>query len=180
MITDKEEAGDGKTREVNKSMSRAVKIIHISLSVIAWGIFIASLVRFAVVWNSLPENLGIHFASDGQFDMISKKIYATYPYIVTIAALAFFELSALLSRKMKSGVKISEAGDGKTRTALALLLDVFKFGFSFFFAGVWADCVIRQRPLNTLIPAAVMLIMVLAFCVFVIAAIVIKVKNPPE
>lgn len=161
-------------------MSRAVKIIHISLSVIAWGIFIASLVRFIVVWGSLPENIGIHFASDGQFDMISKKSYAAYPYIVSLVALAFFEVSELLSKKIKMGLKISEKGDLKIRAALKILLDVFKLGFSFFFAGIWADCVIRQHPLNTHIPAAVMLIMVLAFCVFVIAAIVIKVKNPPE
>lgn len=161
-------------------MNKAVKIIHISHNVIAWVIFIASLIRFAAVWSSLPENLGIHFASDGNFDMISKKSYAAYPYIVSIAALAFFELSGLLSRKIKPGAKISEKGDLKIRTALKLLLDVFKLGFSFFFAGVWADCVIRQRPLDTRIPAAVMLIMAAAFCGFVIAAIVIKVKNPPE
>lgn len=161
-------------------MGRTVKIIHIALTAIAWGIFIASLIRFAAAWSSLPENIGIHFASDGNFDMISKKSYAAYPYIVTIAALAFFELAALFSGKIKMGLKISEGGDLKIRTALKLLLDVFKLGFSFFFAGVWADCVIRQRPLDTRIPAAVMLIMFSAFCAFVIAAIVIKVKNPPE
>lgn len=161
-------------------MDRTVKIIHISLTVIAWGIFIASLIRFAVVWSSLPENIGIHFASDGQFDMISDKSYAAYPYIVTIAALVVFEISALLSKKIKTGVKISQNGDRKIRMTLGLLLDGFKLGFSFFFSGVWADCVIRQRPLNTAIPAAVMLIMFILFCVFVIAAIVIKIKNPPE
>lgn len=161
-------------------MGRTVKIIHIALTAIAWGIFIASLIRFAAAWSSLPENIGIHFASDGQFDMISKKSYAAYPYIVTIVALAFFELSALLSKKIKTDVRISEKGNLKIRAALKILLDIFKIGFSFFFSGVWADCVIRQRPLNTSIPAAVMLIMAAAFCAFVIAAIVIKVKNPPE
>lgn len=158
-------------------MNKPVKIIHIAFTAAAWGIFIASLIRLAAVWSTLPENLGIHFASDGNFDMISRKSYAAYPYIVSIAALAFCELSALLSRKIKTGVKISEAGDRKIRTALALLLDVFKLGFSFFFAAVWADCVIRQRPLDTRIPAAVMLIMFSAFCAFVIAAIVIKVRD---
>lgn len=161
-------------------MSRAVKIIHISLTAAARGIFAASLMRFAVVWSSLPENIGIHFASNGQFDMISKKSYAAYPYIVSLAALAFFEVSAMLSKKIKTCVRISKKGDLKIRAALKILLDIFKLGFSFFFSGVWADCVIRQHPLDTNIPAAVMLIMVLAFCVFVIAAIVIKVKNPPE
>lgn len=161
-------------------MRRMIKIIHIALTVISWGIFIASLIRYAVVWDSLPDRLGIHFADDGEFDVIGSKTGAAYPYIVSIVALVFCEISALLSRKIKIGLKISEKGDIKIRTALGILLDVIKLGFSFFFSGVWADCVIRQRPLNTAVPAAVMLIMFFMFCVFVISSIVIKIKNPPE
>lgn len=161
-------------------MIRITKTIHIALTVISWGIFILSLIRFAVVWNSLPDRLGIHFADNGEFDVIGSKTGAGYPYLVSIIALVFCEVSALLSKKIKSGVRISEKGDIKIRTALRLLLDFFKLGFSFFFSGVWADCVIRQHPLNTGIPAAVMLIMFFMFLVFVTASIVIKIKNPPE
>ena len=161
-------------------MSRITKTIHIALTVISWGIFLLSLIRFAVVWNSLPDRLGIHFADNGEFDVIGSKTGAGYPYLVSIIALVFCEVSALLSKKIKSGIKISEKGDIKIRTALRLLLDFFKLGFSFFFSGVWADCVIRQHPLNTGIPAAVMLIMFFMFLVFVIASIKIKIKNPPE
>lgn len=161
-------------------MSRITKTIHIALTGISWGIFILSLIRIAVVWNSLPDMIGIHFASNGEFDIIDSKIQAAYPYLVSIAALVFFEISALLSKKIKPGMKISEKGDVKIRTALGMLLDIFKLGFSFFFSGVWADCVIRQHPLNTNIPAAIMLIMFFSFVVFVIASIVIKIKNPPE
>lgn len=138
-----------------------------------------SLIRFAAVWNSLPDKLGIHFASDGEFDVIGSKYGAAYPYLVSIIALVFCEFSALLSKKIKPGMKLSENGDIKIRTALKMLLDIFKFGFSFFFSGVWADCVIRQQPLDANIPAAVMLIMFLAFIVFVIDIIVIKIKDPP-
>lgn len=161
-------------------MSRITKTIHIALTGISWGIFILSLIRIAVVWNSLPDMIGIHFASNGEFDIIDSKIQAAYPYLVSIAALVFFEISALLSKKIKPGMKISEKGDVKIRTALGMLLDIFKLGFSFFFSGVWADCVIRQHPLNTNIPAAIMLIMFFSFVVFVIASIVIKIKNQPE
>lgn len=161
-------------------MIRITKTIHIALTVISWGIFILSLIRFAVVWNSLPDRLGIHFADNGEFDVIGSKTGAGYPYLVSIIALVFCEVSALLSKKIKSGIRISEKGDIKIRTALRLLLDFFKLGFSFFFSGVWADCVIRQHPLNTGIPAAVMLIMFFMFLVFVTASIVIKIKNPPE
>ena len=161
-------------------MGRIIKIVHIILTAIAWGIFILSLIRFAVVWNSLPDKLGIHFADNGEFDIIGSKKNAAYPYIISIIALVFCEVSALLSKKIKMGIKISEKGDTIIRTALITLLDISKLGFSFFFAGVWADCVIRQHPLNTDIPAAVMLIMFLAFAAFVIASIVIKIKYPPE
>ncbi len=161
-------------------MSRIIKTIHIAFTVISWGIFIASLIRIAVVWDSLPDKLGIHFADDGEFDVIGSKTGAAYPYIVSIAALVFCEISALLSKKIKMGMKISDRGNMKIRTALGLLLDIIKLGFSFFFSGVWADCVIRQHPLNTAVPATVMLIMFFMFCVFVTAAIVIKIKNPPE
>lgn len=161
-------------------MGRIIKTIHIALTGISWGIFIMSLIRIVVVWNSLPDRIGVHFADNGEFDVIGSKIGAGYPYLVSIIALVFCEISALLSKKIKMGMKISEKGDIQIRTALGMLLDIFKLGFSFFFSVVWADCVIRQHPLNTDIPAAVMLIMFFMFLVFVIASIVIKIKNPPE
>lgn len=161
-------------------MGKIIKIIHIALTVIAWGIFITSLIRIVIVWNSLPDRIGIHFDTNGEFDVFDSKSNAAYPYIVTLGALVFCEVSALLSKKIKMGVKISEKGDKKIRAALRMLLDITKLGFSFFFSGVWADCVIRQRPLNTNIPAAAMLIMVLSFLGFIIASIIIKIKDHPE
>ena len=161
-------------------MDKITRIIHIALTVIAWGIFVSSLIRFAAVWDSLPDRIGIHFDSDGGFDVIGSKNDAAYPYIVSIIALVSCEGLALLSKKIKMGMKISEKGDAKIRTALVLLLDISKLGFSFFFSGVWADCVISQRPLDTGIPAAIVLIMLLSFLAFVIAAVVIKIKCPPE
>lgn len=161
-------------------MGRIIKTIHIALTVISWGIFMLSLIRIAVVWNSLPDKIGVHLASNGEFDVIDSKNYAVYPYLVSIVALVFCETSALLSKKIKMGMKISEKGDIKIKTAFRMLLDISKLGFSFFFSGVWADCVIRQHPLNTNIPVAIMLIMFFIFFVFVIASIVIKIKNPPE
>lgn len=161
-------------------MSRIIKTIHIALTGISWGIFILSLIRIVVVWDTLPDKLGIHFASDGEFDLTAGKNGAAYPYLVSSAALVFCEISAVLSNKIKPGLKISEKGDIKIRTALKILLDIIKLGFSFFFSGIRADCVIRRHPLNPNVPAAVMLIMFPAFLVFVIAVIVIKIKNPPE
>lgn len=161
-------------------MGRTIKAIHIVFTVITWGIFTLSLIRIAVVWDSLPDKIGVHFDGNGEFDLIDSKIYAAYPYLVSLASLVFCEVLSLLSKKIKLGMKISEKGDIKIRTMLGMFLDILKLGFCFFFSGVWADCVIRQHPLNTNIPTAVMLIIFFIFFIFVISSMVIKIKNPPE
>lgn len=139
-----------------------------------------NLIRIAVVWDSLPDEIGVHFASNGEFDMIDSKNYVAYPYIFSIAVLVFCEISALLSDKIKMGLKINQKGDIKIRTALKILLDISKLGFTLFFAGIWADCVIRQIPIHTDTASFIALAMLISFFIFIIAVIVIKIKNPPE
>lgn len=46
-------------------MGILINKIPIALTVISRG-FISSLLQIAVVWNSLPDMLGIHFASNGE------------------------------------------------------------------------------------------------------------------
>lgn len=169
----------GKKERRCGTMGRIIKTMHIVLTVISWEILVFSMIRIAVVWNTLPDNIGVHFDSNGEFDVIGSKNYAAYPYVVSLVSLVLCEISALLSKKIKMGMQISEEGDKKIRMALGLLFDIFKLGLSFFFSGVWADCVIRQHSLNTNISVVVMLVMFLAFLVFVAAAIVIKIRNRP-
>lgn len=161
-------------------MNRIIKIIHVVLTVIAWVIFLSSLIRIAVVWNSLPDMLGVHFDSNGDFDVTDSKKYIAYPCLISLAALAFFEISALLSRKINIGMNISEKGDRQIRTMLSMLFDMSKLLFSFFFSGIWIDCVIRQYPLNPDIPTVITLMLLFLFLLFVIISIVIRSKNPPD
>ncbi|MDE5883460.1 MAG: hypothetical protein K2H29_00025 [Oscillospiraceae bacterium] len=161
-------------------MRKIMKTMHITLTVISWEIFMVSLMRIALVWNALSDKIGVHFASNGEFDVMDSKNYIAYPCLISIVALVLCEISILLSKKIKTGMKISEKGDIKIRTALEMFLDIFKLAFSFFFSGIWIDCVIRQHPLNTNIPVAIMLTMFFIFFVFIIAAILIKTNNPPE
>lgn len=160
-------------------MGRITKVIHIVLTVAAWGIFLGSLIRLAVVWTSLPDVLGVHFDGNGEFDVFDSKTFICYPYLAALAALVFCEAAVFISKKINTGIKMSKKGEMKFKTALVMLLDISKMSFSFFFAGVWADCVIRQNPLDTNIPNSFVLVLFISFIVFVIAAIVIKIKNPP-
>lgn len=161
-------------------MSKVIKILYITITSISWVIFIVSLIRVIIIWDSLPDKIGVHFASNGEFDVFDNKNYIAYPYFIAVMNLVFCEILAILSKKIKLGMKISEKGDSQIRTAFQMLLAMLKLAFSFFFSGVWADCVIRQRPLNTNIPVAIMLIIFFTFFVFIIVSVVIKIKNPPE
>lgn len=160
-------------------MGRITKVVHIVLTVAAWGILFCSLIRLAVVWDSLPDELGVHFDGNGEFDAFDSKTFICYPYLIALAALGFCETAVFISKKINTGIKMSKKGETKFKTALVMILDISKFLFSFFFAGVWADCVIRQHPLDTNIPNFFVLVLFISFIVFVIAAIVIKIKNPP-
>ena len=161
-------------------MGRITKVVHIVLTAAAWGIFFGSLIRLAVVWDTLPDVIGVHFDGNGEFDLFDSKMLIAYPYLAALIALVFCDAAALLSKKINTGMKISENGERKFKTALVMLLDISKLSFSFFFAGVWADCIIKQNPLDPNIPTFLMLVLLISFIIFVISAIVIKIKNPPE
>lgn len=158
-------------------MNKAVKITHISLSVFAWGIFALSIIRTAIVWKSLPHIIGVHFASNGTFDVFDSKWYIAYPYAIALIALIICEIIAFLSGKMRLGLRISEAGGRKIRSALKLQSSVTKLCLSFFFSGVWTDCIIRQQPLNTSFAVFTLMAVLLSLVLFTTYTLIIRLRD---
>lgn len=161
-------------------MPKAVRIIHKAAAALKWVIFIVAVLRIALKWSSLPEMIGVHFASDGSFDVTAEKYYAFYPYAVTLVTLLLSWAGAFAVTKVNPGLKLSSRGEALFRGAVVLLIDVISLGIVIFFGGVWVDCVLRQRPLNTVIPSVVLYAMMAAFAVFFIAAIVIRLTDPAK
>lgn len=157
-------------------MTKKIKIIHITITAIAWEIFIFSLIRLLLTYNSLADQIGVHFAANGKFDVIAGKRFAAYPYVASLISLMLCEIFALLSQKVSIGLKVSKMGEKKLREGFVILLDVFKFELSFFFAGVWADCVIRQHFLNTAIPTTILLMILISFIIFIVFSIIVKIR----
>lgn len=158
-------------------MPKQVKIIHIVITIMAWGILIYSLIHLLITYQSLAEEIGVHFGGNGEFDVIDNKRYIAYPYIVSLIFLVLGELFAFLTWKIKMGIKISEIGEKKMRSAFVMLLDLMKVCISFFFAGVWADRVMRQRPLNTDIPVIILWILFIAWIAFAVYIIIVKIRD---
>ena len=158
-------------------MGKVFKTAHISLTAAAWGIFAVSLIRTAAVLKTLSDEIGVHFASDGSFDVFASKRYIAYPYIITLLALLFCETIAHFSPKMRLGLKVSEAGARKIISALKLQTDAAKLCVSFFFAGVWADCVIRQRPLDTSFAVFTLIAIFLSIILFAAFALAVRITD---
>ncbi len=155
-------------------MEKTAKIICKILNILAWSLFILSLIRMAMAWNTLPDEIGIHFNSDGGFDSKRSKILGFYPYLISLLTLVFFGVCGFFSNKIKSGLKINSKGDMIIRQQIKLSIYIIQLNVVFFFSGEWADAVIRQRSLNTAIPVLSLYIFMLLLLFLVINVIVIR------
>ncbi len=156
-------------------MEKITKIVSLTLNILAWSVFVISLIRMAVVWNGLPDEIGIHFNSDGNFDAKRSKILAFYPYLISLLTLAFFGICGFLVNKIKSGLKVNKTGDMIIRSQLKLTVFITQLNVVFFFSGEWADAVIRQRRLNIVIPVLSVCIFMLLLLLLVVSIIIIRI-----
>ena len=157
-------------------MDKQFKVFRIVITIIAWVMFVASLIFLAFSWNALPDTIGVHFnPPTGEFDLYDEKIYALYPYGVWFGAMLVLEIAGILVNKIKTGMKIMAEGEKIFRRVTFILLDVIKICLSIFWLN-WAICVIRQTQMIVWIPLAVSEIVRIAFVLFLIVVIVIRIK----
>lgn len=154
----------------------SAKIIHVIVTILAWTMFGASLIYLAIKWNALPDTIGVHFnPPTGEFDLYDEKIFALYPYGVWFGAMLVLEIAGILVNKIKTGMKIMAEGERVFRRITFILLDVIKICLSIFWLN-WSICVIRQTQMIVWIPLAVSEVVRIAFVLFLIAVIVIRIK----
>ena len=162
-----------------EKLRKLLKVLNVGATILAWGILALGFVRMLIAYPSLPESLGMHFGPNGEFDLFGNKaeIFTLfYPCIVSLIFLIVYEVLAFISKRVKTGLKINETGERMIREAIAILLDVLKWIFSFFYAGVWVDCVIHQHALNTTIPVVLVAVGFCLFAMCVVFLIVVRIK----
>ena len=153
--------------------------MHKISTIISLVLILIGVIRTLFVYKYLPDNIGVHFAADGSFDVIvnkSKLLYIGYPYIVSLVIVLLFDLFIHISNKIRLGLKINKKGEDIVKSGFKLFVDIFKFSWVFFLSVIWSDCVIRQYYLNTNIPVIIMLIQFIIIIVFIIFVIVIRNK----
>ena len=166
-----------------RKMEKLLKVFHFGVTLLAWGILVVGFVRMLIAYPSLPETVGMHFGPNGEFDLFGNKTETFtlfYPCIVSLIFLVVYEVLAFVSKRVKTGLNVNETGERMIREAIAILLDVLKWIFSFFYAGVWVDCVIRQHALNTTIPVVLVVVAICLFAICVMFLIAVRIKFSKE
>ena len=159
-------------------MDKSRKItVHLVMTAAAWLIFAVCLIRFLAAYGSLEDEIGIHFAGDGSFDVIDKKVFGFYPFIVSVITLVICAVLNLLVNKVKVSKKVTERGAELMRFGVRSYIDLFRLGMVFFFSGVWSDCVIRQNPLDTRIPNSITLTLFGGLLALIVFMTVVRIKH---
>lgn len=128
-------------------MNKKISVIHHILFFFSIFLLAASLVFYLSKWSSYPEEIGIHFAPDGQYDVIASKFYGFYPHVAGGIAIAGLTFSGYLIHHKKTGLSVSEKGEQLFKTELCLTLDCLSVLLSIFFS-FWSRTVSLQIPLD--------------------------------
>ena len=155
---------------------KGFRIMHITANVISAAALVVILIKFLIVYDGLPGHIGVHFASDGNFDVYMDKIFGLYPFVMGFGLFGIFSLANLAVNRIKRiGMSVDAKGERMIRCTVTETLDVLKMIWSAFFA-MWAYCVINQTPMNTAF-RDVLLIFFLALFPVTAAVIIVTAKK---
>ena len=152
------------------ALPRSFKAVHIFCNIACFGSLGAFLVYFLLSYEGLPERIGVHFGSGGEFDVYSYKVFGFYPFAAGFGLLLIFSLMYFFAKKIKrTGMDIDKKGELLIRRTVLEALDVFKLICSVLFS-MWSYCVINQRAMDGTFQAVVSLSF---FALFPITAVLI-------
>lgn len=128
-------------------MKKAYETLHRILFSFGICLLEASLIFFLIKLKGLPDETGIHFGSDGKFDVVASKFYGFYPHIIGGLVTAGIAFAEHCIKKSKTGLDLSEDGEVLFKNELKLTLDTILILVNVVFAH-WSYCVVMQKPLN--------------------------------
>ena len=113
---------------------KTYRIIHIIANVAAFGVLVGYLIYAIVVWNSIPETIGVHFDTNvvepvADFNIYGSKWFVLFPFAAGFFLLGLFSLGGHITNKVKLGLNVDERGEKLTRAAVNLYLDALKVGW---------------------------------------------------
>lgn len=171
--------GPGNESSAHKppAFGKAFKITHIVINIIAAGLLGAFLIYYLLSYNGLPERIGVHFGSDGSFDVYSHKVYGSYPFVAGFGLFGIFCLMSFAVGKIKRiGLNVDENGKKMIRQLTVEIFDSMKLIWSLFFS-LWANSVIHQTGMDPGITGMLIALFLLLFPASAAAIAIISKKH---
>lgn len=143
---------------------------------ITWIIFVTSIFRILFTYQSLPNELGVHFAPNGTFDVIANKkdfLFVGYPYIMSFIILVISEVIIFSLNKIKPGFKITKTGETKVKELIKFLVNITKLFYIIYLSLIWSECMIRQVNMNS----TFMGIFTITYLIITIINLILIIKN---
>lgn len=157
-------------------MKSKVFVIHKAVAGIVFLVLGISLIHFIIVWKDMPQEIGMHFDGEGNFDVYESKYYGFYPYVISTFIILALLVCGRFVKKIGIGLSLDDKGDMLFRNTILFAFDVAMIGMCVF-ALNWSYSVRHQCRLNIGIMRAIVLLMfVLAFLVVPTLLIIIKQK----
>ena len=128
-------------------MNKKVITVHRILFFADVLLLFSTLVYYLIKWGSLPDDIGIHFAGDGSFDVVASKVLGFYPHLIGGLIIGGIALADRFIIKKGTGLRLSEKGEHLLKAEVLLTLDVFLFLWCIYFS-MWSWSVSTQTPLD--------------------------------
>ena len=128
---------------------KAFKKLHTAVNIISFGMLIVYFLYMIAVYRGVPEQIGIHYGEDNEFDVYASKWLAFFPFMAGFGLVGIFSLAAIAARRIRNtGKKLSEEDYSFIRMTFIAALDAMKLFWAVFYT-IWAHCVIHQTRMFT-------------------------------
>lgn len=145
------------------------KRVHIAVNALALMLLTVFLVWMICSLSDLPKKFGMHYGTDGNFDIYSEnKVMAFYPFFAGYGLFVIFTVLSLLARKIKKvGGNYTVQETEGIRFEIILMCDLLKLSWAVFWS-FWAFHVIHQSQWHFIINRNITVSLTLAVPVFTV------------
>ena len=128
---------------------KIIKRLPAAVNILSFGMLFVYFVYMLVVYKDFPEQIGIHYGEDNEFDVYASKWLAFFPFMAGFGLAWIFTLAQIAAKKIKHiDKKLSEEDDRFVRITFIAALDSMKLFWAVFYT-IWAHCVIHQTRMFT-------------------------------
>ena len=128
---------------------KTFKKFHTSVNIISFGLLAVYFVYMLAIYRDFPEQIGIHYGEDNEFDVYASKWLAFFPFIAGFGLVGIFSLAGVAAKKVKNiGKKLNVEDESFIRMTFIAALDTMKLFWSVFYT-IWAHCVVQQTRMFT-------------------------------